>query len=93
MRTGTLLAINKRYRHFLVQGALMSFFPLQDAPRQSSACDVETPALKRHSDTVGMALAGGHDTVRRLLDSARNGAHTSAWVVYRAGALAGSHRE
>ena len=63
----------------------MSFSPLQDAPRQSSAYDVDASQLKRNSDTVGMALASGHDTVQRLLDSARNGLHTRAWVVYRAG--------
>ncbi len=32
-----------------------------------------------------MAYAGNEDTVEYLLDSARNWAHTTAWVVYRAG--------
>lgn len=63
----------------------MSFRPLTDSPRQSNDCDVVATQLKGHSDTVGRACAGNEDTIEQLLDSARNGSHTTAWVVYRAG--------
>src|SRR5450830_590812 len=63
----------------------MSFRPLTDSPRQSNDCDVVATQLKGRPDTAGMACAGTEDTIEQLLDSARNGAHTRAWVVYRAG--------
>src|SRR5471030_2684851 len=63
----------------------MSFRPLTDSPRQSNDCDVVASQPKENPDTVGMACAGNEDTIEQLLDSARNGSHTTAWVVYRAG--------
>jgi transcriptional regulator with GAF, ATPase, and Fis domain len=63
----------------------MSVRPLTDSPWQSNDCDGVVPQLKGISDTVGMACAGTQDTIEHLLDSARNWAHTTAWVVYRAG--------
>ncbi|MDB6143556.1 MAG: diguanylate phosphodiesterase [Pseudomonas sp.] len=63
----------------------MSFRPLTDAPRQSNDCDTVASQPKGNSGTGGMAYAGNEDTIEHLLDSARNWAHTTAWVVYRAG--------
>jgi len=61
----------------------MSVRPLTDSPQQSNDCDVVASQLQ--GDTLGMAYAGNEDTVEHLLDSARDWAHTTAWVVYRAG--------
>lgn len=63
----------------------MSFRPLTDSPRQSNDCDVVVSQPKGNSDTAGQAYAGNEDTIEQLLNSARNWAHTTAWVVYRAG--------
>lgn len=63
----------------------MSFRPLTDSPTQSNDCRVIASQLKGSLDTVGMAYAGNGDTIEHLLDSARGWAHTTAWVVYRAG--------
>ena len=63
----------------------MSVRPLIDSPRQSNDCNVVAPQLTGNSDTVGMAYAGIENTIEQLLDSARHWAHTTAWVVYRAG--------
>ncbi|MGL6244503.1 sensor domain-containing phosphodiesterase [Pseudomonas sp.] len=63
----------------------MSFRPLTDSPRQSNDWNVFSSQLKGNSDIVGKVCAGNEDTIERLLDSARNWAHTTAWVVYRAG--------
>ncbi|MDQ3201495.1 MAG: EAL domain-containing protein [Pseudomonadota bacterium] len=63
----------------------MSVCPLTDSLRQSNDCDVAASSSKGNLGRVGMAYAGNEDTVEYLLDSARNWAHTTAWVVYRAG--------
>ncbi len=61
----------------------MSVRPLTDSPMQSNDCDVIAPQLQ--GDTPGMAYVGKEDSIEHLLDSARNWAHTTTWVVYRAG--------
>jgi diguanylate cyclase (GGDEF)-like protein len=63
----------------------MSFRPLTDAPRQSNECDSVAAQRKGNSDTAGMLSAGTHNTLEHMLDAARSWAHTTAWVVYRAG--------
>jgi diguanylate cyclase (GGDEF)-like protein len=63
----------------------MSFRPLTNSPEQSNDQAVIAPQLKRNPDAVGMAYAGNDETIEQLLESARNWAHTTAWVVYRAG--------
>ena len=62
----------------------MSVRPLSDSPPQSNNY-VVTPHSQEPPDPVGMAYAGDEDTIEQLLDSARNWAHTTQWVVYRAG--------
>ncbi|WP_028623223.1 sensor domain-containing phosphodiesterase [Pseudomonas sp. Ant30-3] len=63
----------------------MSVCPLTDSLRQSNDCEVAASQPKGNLGRVGMAYAGNEETVEHLLDSARNWAHTTAWVVYRAG--------
>ena len=63
----------------------MSVRPLTDAVRQPNDCEVIASQLKGNSDTLGMADACNTETIEQLLDSARTWAHTTAWVVYRAG--------
>ncbi|WP_419711032.1 EAL domain-containing protein [Pseudomonas sp. NFX224] len=63
----------------------MSFRTRNDSPRQSTDCVVASPQHKNDPDDVGMAYAGNEDSIEQLLDSARNGVHTRAWVFYRAG--------
>lgn len=63
----------------------MSVCPLTDSLQQSNDCEVAASQPKGNLGRVGMAYAGNEDTVEHLLDSARNWAHTTAWVVYRAG--------
>ena len=59
----------------------MSFCPLSDSPQQS----VVATLPKSRPDAVGMAGAGNEAAIDQLLTSARHWAHTTAWVVYRAG--------
>lgn len=64
----------------------MSFLPLTaDASRQSNDCDAVASQLKENPDTLDMAHADSGDSIENLLEAARNGAHSKAWVVYRAG--------
>lgn len=63
----------------------MSFRPLTDSPRQLNDRDDVASQSKGTSEAVGMAYAGNLDTIEQLLDSARHWAHTTSWVVYRAG--------
>ncbi|VVM36709.1 EAL domain-containing protein [Pseudomonas fluorescens] len=63
----------------------MSFRTLTDSRRQSSHGEVAALQPPVNPDTVGMAGAGNDDTIERLLDAARNWAHGTAWVFYRAG--------
>ncbi|MHC8306306.1 bifunctional diguanylate cyclase/phosphodiesterase [Pseudomonas sp. PB3P13] len=63
----------------------MSVGPLTDSLRQSNDCDAVACEPKGNTGRVGMACAGSEDTIEHLLDSARNWAHTTTWVVYRAG--------
>ncbi len=63
----------------------MSVRPLTDSPLQSNDCDIVASQLQGTPSTVGMAYVGNEDRIEHLLDSARNWAHTTAWVVYRAG--------
>jgi len=63
----------------------MSVRPLTDSPRQSSDCDPVASHLKGNPDAVGVTPAGNEDRIAQLLDAARSGGHTCAWVVYRAG--------
>ena len=67
----------------------MSFLPLTaDASRQSNDCDAVASQLKENPDTLGMANADNGDSINsidNLLEAARNGAHSTAWVAYRAG--------
>lgn len=67
----------------------MSFLPLTaDASRQSNDCDAVASQLKENPDTLDMAHADSGDSINsidNLLEAARNGAHSKAWVVYRAG--------
>ncbi|WP_210644285.1 EAL domain-containing protein [Pseudomonas sp. Tri1] len=62
----------------------MSVRPLSDSPQQSNNY-VATSHLQETPDPVGMAYAGEENTIEQLLESARNWAHTTQWVVYRAG--------
>lgn len=59
----------------------MSFRPLTNSPRQSIDSDIVASALQ--GDPV--TCTASDDTVEQLLDAARTWAHTTAWVVYRAG--------
>lgn len=63
----------------------MSFDPLQGSPQPLSDRAADAAHPPRHADPLGRAAAGGHDAIERLLDSARTGAHTRHWAVYRAG--------
>lgn len=64
----------------------MSFLPLTaDASRQSNDCDAVASQLKENPDTLDMAHADSINSIDNLLEAARNGAHSTAWVVYRAG--------
>ncbi|MDF9773046.1 sensor domain-containing phosphodiesterase [Pseudomonas baetica] len=63
----------------------MSFRTLTGSPRQSSKGEVAALQPIGKLDTVGKAYADNDDTIEHLLDSARNWAHTTAWVFYRAG--------
>ncbi|MEN2396430.1 sensor domain-containing phosphodiesterase [Pseudomonas halotolerans] len=62
----------------------MSFRPLSDSPQQSNNDGVATH-LEEHPDAADMAYVGNEDTIEQLLESARTWAHTTQWVVYRAG--------
>ena len=63
----------------------MSFDPLHGSPQPLSDRAADAAQPPRHADPLGRAAAGGHDAIERLLDSARSGAHTGHWAVYRAG--------
>ena len=63
----------------------MSVRPLTGSARRSNDGDDVASQLKGNSGTVGMAYAGNGDRIEHWLDSARGWAHTTAWVVYRAG--------
>jgi len=63
----------------------MSFRTLTGSPRQSSNDAVAAFHPPGNPDTVGMSCPGNEDRIGQLLDSARNWAHTTAWVFYRAG--------
>ncbi|WP_439878545.1 sensor domain-containing phosphodiesterase [Pseudomonas prosekii] len=64
----------------------MSFLPLTaDASRQSNDCDAVASQLKENPDTLDMAHADSINSIDNLLEAARNGTHSKAWVVYRAG--------
>ncbi|WP_149086716.1 EAL domain-containing protein [Pseudomonas prosekii] len=64
----------------------MSFLPLTaDASRQSNDCDAVASQLKENLDTLDMAHADSINSIDNLLEAARDGAHSKAWVVYRAG--------
>ncbi|MBZ9780916.1 EAL domain-containing protein [Pseudomonas sp. REP124] len=63
----------------------MSFRQLTGSPRQSSGDDLVASQLIGNSETAAVAYAGNDDKIEKLLDSARNWPHTTAWAVYRAG--------
>ncbi|KAB0495777.1 sensor domain-containing phosphodiesterase [Pseudomonas vancouverensis] len=63
----------------------MSFRPLTDSPRQSEACDMVVSPRKGPGAPVSKAPTVKEDALEHVLDSARHWAHTTAWVVYRAG--------
>lgn len=63
----------------------MSFRTLTGSPWQSRTSEVAALEPIETPDTVGMAYVGGGDTIGQLLDSARNWAHSRAWVFYRTG--------
>ena len=63
----------------------MSFRPLTGSSRPSNDRDVVAAQRTGNSGTGGMADTGTEATIEQLLDSARNGAHSKAWAVYRAG--------
>ncbi|MGV8918091.1 MAG: EAL domain-containing protein [Pseudomonas sp.] len=63
----------------------MSVRPLTDAPRQANDCDTIASQLLGNPDNSRMIPAASENTLETLLDTARGWAHTTAWVVYRAG--------
>lgn len=62
----------------------MSFRPLSDPPQPSNHYGVAIH-LQENPDAAGMAYVGKEDAIEQLLESARTWAHTTQWVVYRAG--------
>lgn len=62
----------------------MSFRPLSDPPQPSNHYGVATHP-QENPDAAGMAYVGNEDAIEQLLESARTWAHTTQWVVYRAG--------